>query len=197
MRPLADFLPLVLPHAAACPDPVAEAEVLNAAIVFCQRTRCWRILDDHILPEGWDGDIAFSLPGHARLHEIEKAWFNSHELDRAAYADVITTTGDGRQDIQFTSLRDTLAGAGHLRLSLFLKPAAAATQLPDMLFEDYRAILAAGALGALLLIPGKAWTNPQMALAFKAEFERGCDRHFAENMRGRMRRPVRTKPSFI
>lgn len=197
MRPLADFLDLILPHAPACPDLLAETELRNAAITFCQRARCWRMLDDHILPEDWQGDISFSLPVYARLHEIEKAWFNTQLIDRADYADVLIRLDEGRQDLSFTSLRDRLAGAGHLRLSLFLKPSATAAELPDMLFEDHRALLAAGALGTLLRMPAVSWTNPQLALVFAAEFERGCDRFFAENIRGRMRRPVRSKPRFM
>lgn len=198
MRPLADFLPSILQHASACPDVTAEREVLNAAITFCQRTRCWRVARDHVLPEGWDGAISLVLPQGARLHEIEGASFNGVDLDRSDYTDqVISDPVSGQEDLTFTYLREPFAEAGLLKLSLFLKPSITADELPDVLLEDYREIIAAGALGAILLIKDKTWSDPQRAAFFKAAFEAGCSRNFAENIRGRMRKPVRSRARFV
>ena len=39
MKPIDDFLPLILPRAPGCPEPIAFDAIRQAAIEFCERTR--------------------------------------------------------------------------------------------------------------------------------------------------------------
>ncbi len=202
-QPLHRFLPRILPSVPACPEPTAEAEVLAAAIELCQRTRCWRLIDDRVLPSGWSGPIAISLPDGAALHEIERAWFSGRKLDPEPFTDappedLVSGPATAFSQVDRGEILLWPAGeAGTLRLSLFLKPSQGADEVPDDLFQDHLEDIAAGALGKLLLIPEKSWTNPSLAGVYVSRFEAACNKHFASNIRGQQGAPARTRARFL
>lgn len=203
MAYLSDFLPSVMQHASACPDPTAEKAVRAAAIELCERTRCWRLLDDHALPAGWSSAIPVSTPTGSRLHEVERAWFDSRELDRATYTDfpqrddIIGTPSHFTQAQRGEVLVWGQGEAGTLRLSLFLKPSNAADEVPDFLLEDHLDDIAAGALGRILLVPEQTWSNPNLGSFFQMKFDAACNKNFASNIRGQQRASARTRARFL
>lgn len=200
-RPIEDLYPKVLMYAPGCPEPLAVDHLRDAAITLCERTRCWRDVDEFET----DGEsrvvIPAIVPGTA-LYEIEKAWFEEQELEPTGYAEDMLFHDNGYPRRFSQQLPDTLqlipAGSpGTVRLSMWLKPSQDAEELPKFFFEQFAQALADGALSTLLLIPNQPFTNPQMAAVFDSRFTAMLDRNFAYNMRGQQRARKRTKASFF
>jgi hypothetical protein len=221
-RPLADFLPLVLPHAPRCPRPVAEQYLRLSAIEWCERTRCWRsILTTAISAQ----ESAIVAPVYATIHEIERAEFsasnvNQYELTPTQFSSVSlkdfgdTTTGATPRYI--TQVAPNAVSvlpfmAGTLELSLFLKPRFGSelgfdaedplqdryNVVPEHIFIQSAEHIADGALSRLLALPDQEWTNPQMAGYYGSRFEASCNRAFSNQIKGQHRAVPRSRANFL
>lgn len=197
MRDLADFLRWIMPYASACPEPVAEAQILLAARDFCTATRCWRFVDTITVLED-EPEIVCVAPD-ATLFEIEAASFNGRPLERVAYIDI---RDDGGMPYQITqadmnSVRINPHQAGSLSLSMFLQPAQHSSQLPDFLYDQWAEKIADGALAGILELPGQPFTDMTAAAYRRARFEQAKSSNFNVSKRGQQRAPVRTRPRFL
>jgi len=202
MRELTEFLPYVLPFAAACPEPTAEKYIREAAIEFCQRTRVWREIDSFPVT-GHELETACAPP-HSELFEIERAWLDGVALTPVSMGEVAFMLDEhgGGQPAYITqstpnSIRVLPRGPGKLRISMFLKPSLDAEVLPSFLFDQYAKVIGEGALAQICLLPNQPFTSPDYAMMFAGRFNAACDRNFAVNLKGQQRGRVRTKPSFF
>ena len=207
---LSEFLPLILPHAPGCPDPVATFNLRLSAIEFCERTRCWRhILNTTVTTQ----NKVIVAPPYAAIHEFEHAYFEGEELAPTQFSDI-----DHGEDMAGTVPRyitqvgpDTVAlypfATGNLQLSLFLKPRGgneygtvsdnplddAYDQVPGFMLAQHGEPIAFGALARILAIPGQPFSNPQMAQFYFGRARELMDARFSTNMRGQQRAPRRTR----
>lgn len=200
MRDLLDFLPHVLPHAMACPDPVAVKFLREAAQEFCARTRIWRQTDE--FPSSAEEDEIICVPPHASLHEIDEAWMDNARLTPRRFDEVfgrdiapgqpkfITQAGPDRVSL-------TPRGAGTLRISMFLKPAEGADLVPAMLYDHHARTIGWGALREVLMLPNQPFSDPQKSLMFGARFDQAVNRHFATNIVGQHRARGRANAQFF
>lgn len=202
MRELEDFLPFVLPHATACPEPTALKYLREAAITFCQRTRVWREVDT--LPVDGLEIQTVCVPPHSSLFEIEGAWLDGERLSPAPFAKVahlLDRRGQGKPQFITQTRHDAVMllprGPGKLRISMFLTPAHDAEVVPTFLYDQFGREIGWGALAEICLLPNQPFTSPDMALLFSQRFTSACDRNFAANIKGQQRAPARSKPSFF
>lgn len=77
-----------------------------------------------------------------------------------------------------------------------LKPTTTATTVPDVLFNDWRMAIEDGAVGRLMLIPGKDWTNEQSAAIYLARFEAKKREAHGDRMAGNTHRATYTAASI-
>ncbi len=56
-----------------------------------------------------------------------------------------------------------------------LKPSLSATGVEDFIFETHGRSIACGVIWRLAVVPGKEWSNPELALYYKSEFYRHMD----------------------
>lgn len=201
MIEIADLMHLIVPYAPGCPEPTAVEHLRWAAQRFCEKSRIWRSCKDFDVVGGQDELLC--CPSHAQLFEIEKAWFNGHELDRRGAGSFDRDCYEDSQPRYITqSTPNTVRlvpGAqekGALRLHVFLKPSQDAEDFPDFLSEFDR-VLADGALSRILLLPNQPFTSPDMAGAFGGAFQAELDSNFNRNLRGQQRAPVRTKARYL
>lgn len=213
-----EFLPMVLPYAAGCPDFVAEQHIRLAAIEFCERTRCWR----YIAKAAFDtNNETIISPDYATIHEIENAWWNEEvrltplQFNDAHPSDLTETTDQGGPPRHFTQLNDNSItvlplGAGDLRLTVFLKPRSGSSfgydagfplrdyynQVPRFLFLQHAEAIANGALERILRLPGQDFSNPGQAAVHRQLFDQAMDKMFSHNLRGQQRARRRTKTQF-
>jgi hypothetical protein len=195
----ADFLRWVLPYATACPEPIAEQHIIDAARAFCKATRCWRFQTTIVLV-GTETDIPCA-PDNATLYEIESASFRGEPLDRVSFSEElfrdeglpVAITQSAPMSIRLAPR----AQAGALSLSLYLMPKATATDVPDFLFDLHGQVIAQGALSTILALPALPFSNPQQAGYYGALFQQAKDAGFNLNKRGQQRAPTRTRARFM
>ena len=208
MSALDAFLPHVRPWAPGVPDPTAFKNIRLAAIEFCERTRLWRFEDDYDVTESECNDGIYT-PNGSVLHDIEVVIFNGQELMPKATRDLDRLekgwrTGDLGSglpkyytQIEQNMLRIVPAMAGHLYLSLRLKPEKNTTDLPDFLEQQYAEVIGWGALGRLLLVPGQSYTSPEMGQFYAQKFNDKIDRLNTKGSKGQQNAPKRTRARFF
>lgn len=205
MKPIDDFLPLILPRAPGCPEPIAFDAIRQAAIEFCERTRAWRDTDQFMADEFGD----MFAPAQSVIHQIEDARFDGHRLApvgvqdlNGLYPDLDWTTLQGDQPKYVTQLHPNTvkvvpAYSGMITLSLLLKPSNDAMDLPDFIYDQYARTIADGALAEILMIPGQPYTNPQGGAMYSQRFQQRLDSLQAMSLKGQQRAPIHTKASFF
>lgn len=215
--PLAAFLPYVVPQAYMVPEPVAEFNLKLAAIEFCERTRCWR---HAISVPVSSNNQTLVAPALTTIHEFEEATHDGRLLKPTQYTslppEVLSGTlveGLPEWVSQTEPGQVTIFpyATGTLRMTVFLKPrhgtqygtdAAnplrdALAMVPAFMLSQHAEALACGALGRLLSVPGKPWSDPQRAMYHRDMFDKACGTSFASNITGQQRAPLRVKPQFM
>ena len=205
MKPIDDFLPLILPRAPGCPEPIAFDAIRQAAIEFCERTRIWRDTDQFMADEF--GDIF--APAQSVIHQIEDARFEGHRLTPVSVQDLNErypgydwTTQSGDQPKYITQIHPNTvkivpAWEGMITMAILLKPSNDAQELPDFIFDQYARTIADGALAEILMIPGQPYTNPQGGAMYSQRFQQRLDSLQVQGLKGQQRAPIHTKASFF
>lgn len=199
MRDMDDFLPLINVWAPGAPEPVTLNFLRQAAKELCQRTRCWRFTDSF---ETTGDDIeVMCTPPYSDLFEIEWARFNDMELEAKTPAGDMLFHDSGQPKYITQTSPNTVSleprATGTLSLSLFLMPSIGTDVLPAFMLDQFGDALAAGTLSRLLVLPNQPYSNPNLGMFKKQEWDAVLDRNFAFNMRGQQRARKRTKSSFL
>lgn len=198
-RDIEELYPKVLQYAPNCPEPLMLEHLREAAIELCRSTRCWRTMDEFEVT-GPVNTVPSILP-YSALFQIEKAWFNDYELEPKSFSGDMLMHDEGMPRYISQAGPDSIlidpAGKGTIKMTMFLMPSQNAQELPEFLFEQFPAALAAGALGSIMLLPNQPFTSPQMAGVFAGQFQQVLDRNFAFNLRGQQRAKIRTRASFL
>jgi hypothetical protein len=214
---VSQLMPYILPQVPTVPLPYAEFQARLAVIEFCERTRCWRQVFKKTISSQNGCDLATI---NSTIHEFEEATLNGNVLTPTQFTDVDpdeltgeTNTGTAKYITQIKPGTVSVYPfeAGVLRVSCFLKPrhgqaigldeedplADAYNVLPEFMVTQYAEKLAHGALWRIMSTNKQDFTDPQMAGVHKAAFDDACNKHFASNMRGQQRAPIRVKPRWM
>lgn len=193
MVPIERFHPYVMPYAEGASEPLIEQYLVDRAIDFCSETLIvQRNLDPLTMIPGIV-EYELDLPQQQQIHMLMRCFHGQGEIE-IVHPEMIAAHSahygnwfyagakipEGTPSAIFQKDEKTLLvnRAPHdlepiiLTLSAALKPARAASQLDDILFNDYAEVLALGVASKLLLLPGKAFSNPQMAVVYGQEYER-------------------------
>ncbi len=207
MRDIIEIAPHILPWAPNCPEPVMIQYLREAAITFCQRSRTWRGEEIYRL-ESADRDLPLVTCNDSVIFEIESvSWRGNGDADwqppveSAEFSSRDDWWRDGNPRYYTQRVPGTLRVApfstGEIRVIMYLKPDQRADTLPDYLIELYPQIIAAGALGKILMLPRYDFSEPNLAMMHQAQFEAACDSHFRDNLRGQQRARTRVKSSYL
>jgi hypothetical protein len=212
MTPLDEFLPYVLPDVPGCADVQALGAISSAAIEFCERSLVLQREHDPISVRANVGDYDLSPPSHHLVCKVMKAWYRNRVLvpyapddmdDPGTYNPAHSTGGSTpigyiqKDERTITLCRAPGADeANAVTLRVALKPTRHATSVDDALFEDWVEVIAAGAKSSLQIVPGKTFSNPQMAAFNQGAFIAGINvamvkankGHTRANLSVRMRR---------
>lgn len=208
MKDLDEFLPSIRPYAPGVADPTAYFAIRQASIEFCEKTRMWRYEDEFdITADDFEGLLA---PPSSVVHDIEGVWFDGTKLRHVTPNKLDELVSDWRSgDTKPTGVPSYVTqtepntiilvpfGTGTVKLSLFLKPAQDAIEVPDFLVDQHRETIAFGALARILMIPNQSFTDPNMGAAFGQAFQSRLDGKKDAGIRGQQRAPTRTKASFF
>lgn len=177
MRLLDGLSPWVLPSVPGCPDPTLEHHMRAAVQRLCILSGVWLVLDDGQPTQAGVRDYEAEPPvSGAQVLRVRDAWLDGVLLTPASSSIFSRQGGAARSYTQ-------MEGAGQIRLGgdpvdgqllqmrLVLTPAPTAVAIPDDLIARHAQAIAHGALASLMLLPGQAWSNPQLAAFHLQSFE--------------------------
>ncbi len=181
-----DFLPEVLPEVAGCPDITVERAVRDAVIEFCDKALVYTIDQDPVVVSVGLSEIDLEIPTGTRLVQVLRAQIGRVRLDRVTRDDLYNSGRDWKTErgrpLAITyetdrSIRLVPIPDERLSDSLYVRfavtPTMASTSVPDAIGERYFREIAFGAKSLLFIMPGQPWSNPQLAGACRAVFDRG------------------------
>jgi len=143
------FLASIRPYVPGCSDPWIERAVLTTAIRFCVRSRIWQQETEHSLAAE-DQAITLTVPTGSFVVAVKVS---------NALRCIVSYTLAGA----VITFDDAVSSATDITVVAFLRPARAAEALPDILYDDWFEGVEAGAKAELMMMPGKPWTNMDMA----------------------------------
>lgn len=206
MKDIDDILPNIRPFAPGVADPTAYEWIRQAAIEFCERTLLWRYEDSFAITA--ENPQAVIAPAGAVIHLIERLDFDDVQLVQKTPAQLDDLVPQWRAGTltgvpsYFTQTEPNTVAmspleAGTLKVWTWLKPAPDATELPDFMVDQYRQVIADGALARILLIPNQSFTDVKMASAYGMAFQSKLDILSNKGSTGQQRARVRTRASFF
>lgn len=213
MKTYSTFLDYVMPYAPGATVAMATLELKNTCIEFCEKSLIIQRDHDPVTVIAGITDYDFDPPVTNHLVvKIMKAWFNGAEIFpiapdditdptiyNKAFANANTNPSTPQRYFQkdertFTILppsKDTAPSALTMRVAL--KPSRSATQVEDVLLEDYAEYIGAGALARLMMTPGKPYTAPQSGAIYQAKFTQGINMARQRANRGYVRADARVQ----
>jgi hypothetical protein len=190
------MVPGILIDLPACPDMLAERELKNAAIDFCKRAGVWRTQLAAIAVAVNDNSFALASPVATTrvvraLDVLYVIGTDKKRLDpitvpelNESYPNWKITQGSiskFTQEVPDALLTDRMADtAGTLEILASIAPTQASTGFDDWVAEEFYEAIQHGALKRAMEIPGKEWSNPQLALYHESKFEDAINRATAQ-----------------
>lgn len=196
------FLPRLLPSVPGCPDPLARQAILDSAIEFCEETGVVQFTTD---PQYTTNVAVYEVdvPTGQKVSVVQRAWYGKTELrptlsSMTNNVDAYTAEASDphaapHSFLEYAPGEVTLYPTpGTLAVELLTfrvttKPSRDATQVEDVLFQDWAEPIVAGALRRLHATPDTPFFSDTHAMRRAAEFQLGVSRARAEAQRGRIR----------
>jgi hypothetical protein len=209
MKSLDSFLSRILPHTPACPDITAKEALLDTAIAFCEKTL---LVQQTLSPiDTVDGTLEYELmaPKQQAVVLPIGVWFKTRYLEavpahairdvQAFTTQISGTAATEGSPTQYFWTAPNLIGlypipdtseAATLTVRAALKPIRTATQLEDVLYEDWIDTLTHGTLSRLHMMKDQPWASADRALLHAREYRNGLQRARIEQSMGRVRTSV-------
>jgi len=178
-----DFYKHVQPHVPGCPEVVIEQHLRDAAIDFCERSQVWVYQSPEFTTEAGQTDYFVEIESGALLDNILALSVDGLPINRIAPAHTPRDMAapDQRPDRYYifrgqeVRLLPAPDAAYTINATVALKPSLSSRGVPDFVFETHGRTIACGAIASLAVIPGKEWTNPDIANYYKGKFLREAD----------------------
>lgn len=183
------LLPYLNIHLDGVPAPVALGMVNLAARELCLQSSCWHEWEDIPLESGVNEYSVTPPSASAMVRAVKYIGIGMKALIPETETTVLDAkrhllTAVGEPEV-FYMLNDmtikvlptpTDADVGKvMKVKTAFVPALDATAIPKEFIERFSETLIAGALFFLMSMPGKAWSNPQLAQMYKGAFDIGVD----------------------
>jgi hypothetical protein len=194
------FLPLITPEIPGCPHATIELNLAATAADFCARTHIWRApldlgttqVDEAIYPvintvNVIIESVLWLLVDNRTLEHTDPRLINPEDLTRTGRPTHFWVESDKNIRLFFTP-DDVYTLNGEVAL----KPSRLANGVDSWIYETWADVLVSGAIYRITRVPGKEWSNPEMAGAHKSLYEQGVT-----NARIRDRRNVHMQVRMI
>jgi hypothetical protein len=157
-----NFFPYVQPHVPGCPEIVIQTHLQEAAAEYIARSELWRFDIESDFTSKNTSDYEIDVPTGAVLENILTLFVNGAAAKRVTDRHFqVSNTADNSAPSSFSIYQD--------------KPSLSATGVEDFIFETHGRSIACGAIWRLTVIPGKEWSNPELAMYYKTEFYKHMD----------------------
>jgi hypothetical protein len=177
--------------APGCPYPVIVQHIRDAAIRVCERALVWRYEQPAFTLTPGVYQYSFAKPDATQVHTVFHATLDDSPLEILTLDDArkvypawpITLAGpaittDGSQPMSVAQV-DTYryvvlpapdAGPYSLRMIYALKPSRDAEEMDQYVFDEYETPIMHHALQTLLVMPGTAWSDRELATYHAKQF---------------------------
>jgi hypothetical protein len=212
MKSLSPFMSRILPHVSGCPDVLAQEALLDTAIEFCEKTLVVQQTLDPLPTVSGEVEYTLEAPAHQAVVMPVAAWFNTTMLKPVAanevrnvqaYTNFVSgfelAEGDPTHyfwvapgSVGMYPIPDATTD-GTITVRAALKPTRTATQLEDVLFDDWIDPLVSGTLARLHASKDQIWSSADRSLLRSREFRAGVQRARIEQSMGRIRTTLRVQ----
>lgn len=204
------FYDEVLPDVPGCSQALAKNAIKNAAIEFCERSFVYVI--DHPAVSGVadTGEYTYAPGANLKVVRPERVWYDKVPLTPLTrddledlYAYWPDETGTPLYFVQEKIEKLILVPkpsanlADAIRAKVSVKPARAATDIDDALWEKYLESIASGAKSRLFAMKRKPWSDPTLSAYHRQLFDQAIAAARLATARGRGRARMRTKAHFF
>lgn len=190
MTPYTSFLDYVLPDVPGCTNELAVHAIKNTVIEFCEKSLILQVDHDPVTILAGAVDYDLEPPKDTLIVKIQKVFYKDNEIAPISPDEIMSaslynrnfpdarpeqgppkmyTQKDARTFSIFPVPQETEKLALTLRVAL--KPTRSATQVDDLIFEEYAEAIGNGAVSRLCLSPKKPYTNPQIASVKQGLFQ--------------------------
>lgn len=181
MIPYENWINDIQPDVAGCPRIVIIDAVRQTVIRFCQETMLWRYDMEPLITQIGVRDYELDFPLETRVVSVRAMSWKGRKLDEKS-ADVLDAedprwrTRQGQPDAYVFADPNTILlshepiAQEELSATLVLKPTQSSQRCGDIIWEEYRKEIAAGAISMLMLMPKKPWTDYELAAQKESVF---------------------------
>jgi hypothetical protein len=210
---LDDFSPYVVPYAPGVTTPMFEQALLSTAYDFCNQTDIVQEVVATGVSDGV-GEYYIEVPNEMLLGRVLGVFYGELPLKLVAltHVDIPFALRGAVDGVDPPTNTPTVAyqrepGAATiwlyplpdrtdetlLTVRASFCPARNATQVPDVLFDNWVETIAAGAIAELMSIPGQPFSNPA-APQYRARYLSGVASARSEARKGRTLSSIRVRP---
>jgi hypothetical protein len=204
VTPLSAFRSRIAPRVPTALDFVIDDAVLDAAIDFCEQTLVVKGTLDQFNTEAGVREYDIDASGSQQnVCKVMRVWVQQREIEPLAeddvsafaYVDGITgATTPSSIPSAFTEVSPSVVAlmpvpdaAYPVTIRAAMKPKRSATQIEDVLYENWAEEIVHGALFRLFSMAGMPWQSDGMATTHLALYKVGINKALLEATRGRTR----------
>jgi len=182
---VSDIVPFVAPEVPGCPEVLIKQAIVQTAIEFCTETLAWQEIQDPVIVIDKSNELDVEVPTGARIVTVKDIWASNRKLRPVTMEQLFERlpnwqTAEGSEPTYYNASADwrTIriypipldANRAKLTMRVAYAPTLAATTLPDEIGTKYLDGLTGGTKSRLMLMPGRSWTNAQMAGVYRQQF---------------------------
>jgi hypothetical protein len=183
MAGLSGIAQLVRIAVPGCPEPLINDAIIDACIEFCRQTRA---VTEEVGVFPTAGDPVATIPVSEFVRAARAQWVkrgdepltksSKPEFDASPYLHTGGTASHYYLDDGALVLGPVPEVDDELSVSVVVEPRLGVATIPDVLQDEWRKEIAAGARATLLDIPNTSWRSPGDSLKAAAEFQNGIDK---------------------
>ena len=196
-----EFLPLAIPHLPGCPNASIKTYLALAAREFFEKTYLWQDDIDAIFIA--PNVVEYDLDAEAEVEDVLAVVLEKEQLDRTEFRLIPFERRDEKGQPRMYWIHSdrtirvfpTPDKRAVMQVSAVLKPARTATGVEDWVYDTWADVIINGAISRLAIMPGKEWTDVNMAAMHKALFEQAITKTRIRDFRG-VQLKVRQRPFY-
>ena len=198
------FYPYIQPYVPGCPEVVIEAHLKESAAEFCGKSEVWRFNIDPDFTNNNSADYKIDVPSGTLLENMLFFYVNGNPLTHISDKHFSIPINQDGSAVKGAPIYVSILNDDHVRLYptpdgkytftgvTVLKPKLSATGVEEFIYDAHGRAIASGAIARLAEIPNKEWSNPELSLQHKFEFNRGIT-----NAKGRDTRRINLRVASI
>lgn len=206
---VSDIVPFIAPEVPGCPDALIKQALVQTAIEFCTETLAWQEIQDPVSVSDGQNLLDVDVPRDSRIVVVRDIWASNRKLRPVTMPQLFELipnwqTATGSEPTYYNASADWQsiriypipleANNAKLTMRVAYTPTLAATTLPDEICTKYLDGLLGGTKSRLMLMPGKAWSNVQMAAAYRTQFADQMLKAKIDDMHDRVQGSLSVRP---